>query len=133
MILSALNNLYERTVGTEGGPPPLGYAEVPVVGALDISETGELLRLRDLTREVTVGKRTRFVSARLVVPQPPRRTVAVRAGFLCDNVGYLLGHNIKQNPKRAAGQFAAARALHEAVFSRDAGNPLCLGAVFGRK
>jgi len=64
MILSALNNLYERTVGTEGGPPPTGYAEVPVVGALDIGEAGELLQLQDLRREVSVGNKTRLLPAR---------------------------------------------------------------------
>jgi hypothetical protein len=86
MILSALNNLYERTVGTEGGPPPTGYAEVPVVGALDIGEAGELLQLQDLRREVSVGNKTRLLPARRAVPQTPIRTsTAIRAGFLYDN------------------------------------------------
>ena len=71
MILSALNGLYERTVGTEGGPPPLGYAEIPVVGALDISEAGELLQVQDLRREEKVGKKARLVPRRCPVPQPP--------------------------------------------------------------
>jgi CRISPR-associated protein Csd1 len=118
MILSALNSLYERTVGMEGGPPPLGYAEMPVVGALDISGAGELLQLQDLRRELSVGKKTRLLPARRVVPQPPKRTVAITAGFLCDNAGYLLGHTATGSVKRAADQFAAARALHEAVLAR---------------
>jgi hypothetical protein len=49
MILAALAGLYERTVGTEGGPPPLGYAEAPVVGALNIGPAGELNGLLDRT------------------------------------------------------------------------------------
>jgi CRISPR-associated protein Csd1 len=118
MILSALNNLYERTVGTEGGPPPTGYAEVPVVGALDIGEAGKLLQLQDLRREVSVGNKTRLLPARRAVPQTPIRTsTAIRAGFLCDNAAYFLGHSAKGNAKRAADQFAAARALHEAVLA----------------
>jgi CRISPR-associated protein Csd1 len=115
MILTALNDLYERTVGTDDGPPPLGYAEMPVVGALNIDETGELPRLIPLRSERTVGRRTRLLAARLVVPQPPKRTVGIAAGFLCDNAGYLLGHDAKNNASRAADQFAAARHLHETV------------------
>jgi CRISPR-associated protein Csd1 len=114
MILSALNSLYERTAGAEGGPPPLGYAEVPVVGALDIGGKGQLLQIQDLRREATVGKKTRLIPGRRMVPQLPIRTsTAIRAGFLCDHAGYLLGHAAKGSPQRAADQFAAARALHE--------------------
>jgi CRISPR-associated protein Cas5d len=51
----------------------------------------------------------------VVVPQPPKRTVGIAAGFLCDNAGYLLGHDAKNNASRAADQFAAARHLHETV------------------
>ena len=118
MILSALNGLYKRTVGTEGGPPPLGYAEIPVVGALDISEAGELLQVQDLRREEKVGKKARLVPRRCPVPQPPLgRTAGVRAGFLCDNAGYLLGHDAKGNAKRAISQFAASRTFHEVVLA----------------
>jgi hypothetical protein len=46
MILSALNNLYERTVGTEGGPPPTGYAEVPVVGRSTLAKLGNCFNYR---------------------------------------------------------------------------------------
>jgi CRISPR-associated protein Csd1 len=117
MILAALNSLYERTVGTEDGPPPLGYAEVPIVAALNISQTGELRGLTPLLREVTVGKRTRLVPSRRVVPQPPanRRGLRIEPGFLCDNAGYLLGYDSKGDSSRAAEQFAAERRLHEAL------------------
>jgi CRISPR-associated protein Csd1 len=117
MILAALNSLYERTVGTEGGPPALGYAEVPVVGAVNIGPEGELRGLLDLRHEAMVGKRTKLVPSRRVVPQPPKRTVAISAGFLCDNSGYLLGYDAKGNAKRVIERFAASRALHEAVLS----------------
>jgi CRISPR-associated protein Csd1 len=117
MILAALNDLYERTVGTEGGPPPLGYAEVPVVGAINIGPSGEVLGLVDLRRETTVGKKTRLMPSRRVVPQPPKRTVRISAGFLCDNAGYLLGHDAKGKSERTAQQFKAARELHELVLA----------------
>jgi CRISPR-associated protein Csd1 len=115
MILTALNDLYERTVGTEDGPPPLGYAEVPVVGALNIDRSGEFPRLLDMRTERTIGKKTKLIAARRIVPQPPKRTVAIAAGFLCDNAGYLLGYDAKNNASRAGEQFAAARQLHERV------------------
>jgi hypothetical protein len=71
MILTALASLYERTVGTEDGPPPLGCAEVPVVGALNIRPAGELNGLVDLRQETAVGKKTKLLPARRVVPQRP--------------------------------------------------------------
>ncbi len=118
MILAALSSLYERTVGTEGGPPPLGYAEVPVVAALNIGSAGEPPRLIDLRHDVTVGKKIKLMPRRLVVPQPPGRTsTAIRAGFLCDHTGYLLGHAGEHNATRAAEQFAAASRLHETVLA----------------
>jgi CRISPR-associated protein Csd1 len=118
MILAALNSLYERTVGTEGGPPPLGYAEVPMVAALNIGSAGEPPRLMDLRHDVTVGKKPRLMPRRLVVPQPPKRTSGIAAGFLCDKAGYLLGHDGKGNAEGgAAKQFMAARTLHETVLA----------------
>jgi CRISPR-associated protein Csd1 len=117
MILAALNSLYERTVGTEAGPPPLGYAEVPIAGALNIGAGGKLVGITDLRRETTVGKRTRVMPWRRIVPQPPKRTVGIAAGFLCDNAGYLLGHDAKGNAKRATQQFQKSRELHGAVLA----------------
>ena len=119
MILAALNSLYERTAGTEGGPPPLGYADVPVVGAVNIGPGGELRGLLDLRHEATVGKRTKIVPSRRVVPQPPKRSgTGFAPGFLCDNSGYLLGYDAKDNAQRATDQFRAARTLHEAVLAK---------------
>jgi CRISPR-associated protein Csd1 len=117
MILAALASLYERTVGTEGGPPPLGYTEVPVVGALNIGPAGELNGLLDLRQETAVGKKTKRLPARRVVPQPPVRTMNTASGFLCDHAGYLLGYDAKGNAKRAAEQFGKARELHELVLA----------------
>jgi CRISPR-associated protein Csd1 len=117
MILAALDSLYARTVGTEGGPPSLGYAEVPVVGAVNIGDGGEVLGISDLRREVTVGRRMRLMPSRLVVPQPPpnRRGLRIQPGFLCDNAAYLLGYDRDGNPTRAAAQFAAERRFHETL------------------
>jgi CRISPR-associated protein Csd1 len=117
MILAALASLYERTVGTEDGPPPLGCAEVPVVGALNIGPAGELNGLLDLRQETAVGKKTKRLPARRVVPQPPVRTMNTASGFLCDHAGYLLGYDAKGNAKRAAEQFGKARELHELVLA----------------
>ncbi len=117
MILSALAAYYDRTVGTPGGPPPLGYAELPVVGALNIDEAGRLVEITPLSTQANVGKKTRQVPLRLVVPQPPKRTVAVEAAFLFDNAGYLLGFDAKDRPERVREQFAASRTFHARLLS----------------
>jgi CRISPR-associated protein Csd1 len=110
MILTALNAAYERlsNAGGENALPPLGFAVAKVVGALQIDADGAFLGLLDLRR--TEGKRS--VPQLLQVPQPPQRTVGVMPGFLCDNAGYLCGHDRKGKPDRARTQFEASRALH---------------------
>ncbi len=130
MILSALAAYYDRTVGTPEGPPPLGYAELPVVGALNIDASGRLVAITPLSTLALVGKKTRQVPRRLVVPQPPkgRTSLAVRPGFLCDNAGYLLGFDAKGRPERAREQFKESRALHERLL-RDDDDPVARGIL----
>ena len=107
MILSALARYYDRTAGTEGGPPPQGFQEVPVVGAMVIGDDGVLLEVRDIrdTPPDDGKKKPKPQAQRMAVPQLPKRTVAIQPGFLCDNAGYLLGFDAKGNPDRALEQF----------------------------
>ncbi|MGE4528198.1 MAG: type I-C CRISPR-associated protein Cas8c/Csd1 [Rhodospirillaceae bacterium] len=110
MILSALHQYYQRVAGSgEGAPPPYGFAEAKVVGALQIDTAGNFHGILDL-REV--DKNGKPQPRNLAVPLPPHRTVKVTPGFLCDNAGYLCGCDDKGKPARAAEQFAAAAALH---------------------
>lgn len=110
MILSSLNQYYQRIAGDgEGAPPPYGFVDAKVVGAVQIDTQGKFLGILDLRGTDKKGKPTPRI---LAVPQPPRRTVGIDPGFLCDNAGYLCGHDDKGRPDRAADQFAAAVALH---------------------
>lgn len=115
MILGALNDYYRRVAGTgEDAPPPYGFAVQKVSGAVQLDRQGRFLGLLDLRQPDKKGRRRPRLMA---VPQPPGRTVAVAAAFLCDNGGYLLGHDLKGKPERAAQQFAAAADLHRAVLA----------------
>lgn len=117
MILSALARYYDRTAGTEDGPPPQGFQEVPVVGALVIGDDGALLEVRDirLTPPDDGKKKPKPQARRMAVPQLPKRTVAIQPGFLCDNAGYLLGFDTKGKPDRALYQFAQTAAFHHEI------------------
>lgn len=110
MILTALDALYRRLSTAEGDDalPPLGFSLAKVVGALCIDADGAFRGLLDLRR--TEGKKK--LPRLMQVPQPPHRTVKVMPGFLCDNAGYLCGHDTKGKPDRAAKQFKASAELH---------------------
>ncbi len=113
MILSSLVDLYDRLAGGDEPLPAFGFAELPVAGALTIDAQGGLADILPLLNPEKRGKTTKMVPTRLTVPQPPKRTVGIAAGFLCDNAGYLLGFDGKGNAARARKTFEAAKALHE--------------------
>lgn len=117
MILSSLVGLYDRLAEGEDALPGFGFAEVPVAGALTIGADGRLMDIMPLLKPEKRGKATKLVPARLIVPQPPKRTVGIEAGFLCDNAGYLMGFDGKGNAERARKTFEAAKALHEEVLA----------------
>ncbi|PWR24354.1 type I-C CRISPR-associated protein Cas8c/Csd1 [Zavarzinia aquatilis] len=118
MILSSLVGLYDRLAEGDEPLPGFGFAEVPVVGALTVGADGRLMDILTLLTPEKRGKATKLVPTRLTVPQPPKRTVGISAGFLCDNAGYLLGFDGKGNAERARKTFEAARALHEGLLAR---------------
>ncbi|GAA0601502.1 type I-C CRISPR-associated protein Cas8c/Csd1 [Caenispirillum bisanense] len=115
MILTALHELYRRLSAGDGPDalPPLGFALTKVVGAVVLDREGRFQDILDL--RTTDGKRQ--VPRLIQVPQPPQRTVKVVPGFLCDNAGYLCGHDGKGKPERARTQFEAARELHERLLA----------------
>lgn len=131
MILAALKQYYDSRVGQPGGPPADGYAEASVVGAITLNNAGQVTKLLDLRVErPRLNKKgdrlgVDWVPRTLVVPQVPKRTVAIKAGFLCDNARYLLGHvpageadtDQDKQRMRARATFSAARTLHEAVLA----------------
>jgi len=113
MILSALDAYYRRKADDPDDPlPPYGFALQKVVAAIQLDGDGRFQGLMSLQDADENGKlRPRL----MLVPESPGRTVAVSAAFLCDNGGYLLGHDLKGKPERVRLQFAAATVLHREV------------------
>ncbi len=113
MILARLYDYYLRVAGSDPeAPPPPGFAVQKVVGAVQIDASGRFLGILPLKDMDAKGKaRPRLMP----VPQPPARTVAISAAFLCDNGGYLLGVDLKGKPERAQAQFAACAARHREI------------------
>ena len=121
MILQALYELYERLLG-ESDPAisPPGYSATRAAFALQLSVKGELLALLDLRETV----QTKLLGREMNVPrQVIRPGTGVRANFLCDNSGYVLGVDAKGKPERAKRMFVAFRTLHNELLAAtsDAG------------
>lgn len=103
MILQALVKRYEDM----GGSLPFWQTR-PVDYALNINKDGEVLEIIPL--EQYDGKK-RIRKTFMLPEEPPGRTSGIKAAFLCDNAGYLFGHD----NKRGQDKFEAACALHHDV------------------
>ena len=128
--LSALAAHYDR-LAARGEVAPVGYAPVGIGFEVVIDGAGEPLRVGDL-RDVSAKKAH---PRSLLVPAPPKRTVAIAPAFLWDKTAYALGavaETIEENGakvvrpgqgKRTADEHAAFAALHAEVFEStdDAG------------
>lgn len=118
MILDELYRRYAR-LRDAGELPAFGYSVEKVTGAVVLYPDGDV-RVRDMRRQAPgKGKSAKPVlrPAQVTVPQPPRRTVKVLPGFLCDTAGYLFG--LAEDGKQARGLecFEASRNRHEAVLA----------------
>ncbi len=116
MILQALVELYDR-LAEKGELERPGWQPVNVSYALQINDSGELVRAVSLLVPTMRGKKEVFAPRRMNVPAPVKRTVGIAANFLCDNSSYLLGVDQKGKPERARNCFAACKELHEALLS----------------
>ena len=104
MILQALTDYYDRKAAeTDSGIAPLGWEWKEIPFLIVVREDGSLARVED-TR-MTVGKKKRAKS--FLVPQSVKRTVAVAANLLWDNVEYATGIVCKGRPERVAASHAA--------------------------
>ncbi len=97
MILHALNGYYERMLDTPGsGMPSYGTSIENISFALVLGEDGTLRTVEDL-RE-TDGKKLR--PRKLPVPAAEKKASGIKANFLWDATGYVLGVDDKGKQER---------------------------------
>ena len=120
MILQSLVEYYEA-LEKKGEITRPGWCKAKISFALDISETGVLLRVLPLKIEKQRGKKTVMEPQQMEVPEMVTRSSGVSANFLCDNSGYFLGIDNKGKPKRSEECFAAAKKKHLQVLENAKG------------
>lgn len=111
MILKALADYY-HSLAQKGKIVPEGWSPAKVSFALVIGEGGELLDVMPLKEVQQRSKKTVEVPRILQVPQQVGRSSGVKANYLCDHSGYLLGADARGNTERAKKCFEASKALH---------------------
>lgn len=116
MILQALVQLYDR-LAEKGTLERPGWQPVNISYALQINDSGELMRAVPLLVKTVRGKKEIFAPRRMNVPAPVKRTVGIAANFLCDNSSYMLGFDQKGKPERTRDCFIACKKLHEELLS----------------
>lgn len=113
MILSALNNYYQRLANSdEEEIAPFGFSQVNISYALILSEDGQLLDVQDIRDNS--GKKP--VPAILTVPQPPKRSANIAPCFLWDKSSYVLGISIaddEKSKKRNKEAHLAFKVMHK--------------------
>lgn len=97
MILHALNGYYERMLDTpDSGMPSYGTSIENISFALVLGEDGTLRAVEDL-RELD-GKKLR--PRKMPVPAAEKKASGIKANFLWDATGYVLGHDDKGKQER---------------------------------
>lgn len=104
MILHALNGYYERMLNTpDSGMPSFGTSLENISFALVLGEDGTLRGVEDL-REPD-GKKLR--PRKMPVPAAEKKASGIKANFLWDATGYVLGRDGKDNHERTERCHAA--------------------------
>jgi len=112
MILAALNNYYNRLKDDpESGLAMPGYSQEKISYAIVLDHEGLVVDVNDLRD--SGGKKT--LPRMLSVPQPEKRTVAVKANFLWDKTSYVLG--VSASSKRSEQEHEAFTSLHREALS----------------
>lgn len=127
MILQELTQCYEDMLA-KGRIARPGWAMGKVSYALVLDDDGGLKQVLNLQEEIKRGKKAVPAPILMEVPAPAKHSKNVAANFLCDNSGYLLGVNNKENSKRSAECFAASRKLHLKLLGA-AGSPAARAVV----
>lgn len=106
MILSALNDYYGRLLDDkDSGVATPGYSQEKIGYAIVLAPDGKVVDVIDL-REGDKKPLPRPLS----VPQPEKRTVAVKSNFLWDKTSYVLG--VSASSKRSEQEHEAFKSLH---------------------
>lgn len=108
MILSALADYYHRLLDdpTSGIAAP-GYSQEKIGYTIVLDGGGRVVAVED---EHDYDSKKRVAKA-LSVPEPEKRTVAVKSNFLWDKTSYALG--VSASSKRSAQEHAAFKTLHQ--------------------
>lgn len=114
MILQALTSYYER-LAEQGLVARPGWGPAKVSYAIDLNADGTVFQVYSLLREPENGKSGKLIPRIISVPLPVKRSSGVKANFLCDTSGYILGADQKGKASRTTECFAASKALHQAL------------------
>jgi len=118
MILSELGNYYQRLLDTpDSGISPPGYSQEKIGYCIVLALDGGVVAVDD--EHGSSGNKR--IAKPLSVPQPEKRTVAVKSNFLWDKTSYSLG--ISATSKRAELEHAAFTDRHRQALAtvEDAG------------
>lgn len=112
MILSALADYYRRLLDDpESGIAAPGYSQEKIGYVITLSVDGSVVAVED--EHDSSGKKR--IPKPLSVPQPEKRTVAVKSNFLWDKTSYALG--VSASSKRCEQEHAAFKVLHQQTLS----------------
>ncbi|WP_127583417.1 type I-C CRISPR-associated protein Cas8c/Csd1 [Paenibacillus koleovorans] len=115
MILQALYERYETLRQDPKSQHGLPHnSPVKIAYALELSKTGELLRITD----IRIANGYKRVPLQLNVPEQPARQSNIKPYFLCDKPDYLLG--FAANPAKqqdSIRRFEHSKALHQQVLA----------------
>lgn len=121
MMLPSLVRLYDN-LQKKGEVPAYGWSRAKVTDRLVLDEGGNIIGFISARSTQKRGKKEIEVPAVLMVPLQSKRSVDIKANFLCDGPGYLLGIDNKGKARRTRECFEAAKHLHLAVLA-DAKTP----------
>lgn len=114
MMLTALCDYYQRLLEVpESGVSAPGLSQEKIGYAIVLAENGMVMDVTDLHAREGRTPLPRLLS----VPQPEKRTVAIRPNFLWDKTSYALG--ISATSKRSKQEHEAFKTLHRLALADE--------------
>lgn len=99
MILQALTKYYEILENDLNSDiARQGYCKNQVAYAVILKNSGELIDVVSLKKEISQGKSKKIVQREEIVPEKEKKTSGIKSNFTCENLEYALGIYI-DNPK----------------------------------